>query len=128
MGFTITGETNGAAVQHQLVVYPNPGDGTWVVGGFNGYGGMMAHATIVHFDGTNYDTIADAPTPSGIHGGAATITGTYVVGTSAHMVGGWPGEPYDISGPAPAYLGGVEMHLDDNNVALAIEWACIIGW
>jgi hypothetical protein len=128
MGFTITGETNGANVQHQLVVYSNPNDGTYVEAGFNGVAGQVPLAVVGGFDGANFFTAASTTTASGIHGGAATIFATYVLDTSGTMTGGWAGDPYTVAGPTPQYHGGTNTQLDSNNVAFAVEWACVIAW
>jgi hypothetical protein len=128
MGFTITGETNGAGVQHQIALYPNPGDGTWVEGGFNGVANTIPELTMVYFDGASFHTLESVTTANGIHAGEAKLFGTYVDGVSASVSGGWPGEPYAVDGAATTYHGGAKIQLDTNNVAYAIEWACVIAW
>jgi hypothetical protein len=86
-------------------------------------------ATITYYDGNNFLDNTPTPTASGIHAGAMTITGTYFAGSAVTLDAGWPGEPYHVElSPFASYQRGVQIQLDDNNVALAVNWVCVIAW
>jgi thrombospondin type 3 repeat protein len=130
MGFTVTGDTNGPDVQHQIEIYPHDDSGTFTELGFNGTGtANVPDAAIGYFDGTTYPNYLTMPTASGIHSGAMTITGRWVIGQSVTLDGGWPGEPYHVDlSPFANYQGGLHLELDSNNVQFAVDWACVIAW
>ena len=49
--------------------------------------------------------------------------------TSVTVDTGWPGEPYHVDlNPFALYQGGQHIQLDSNNVAYAVDWACVIAW
>jgi hypothetical protein len=130
MGFTVTGQTNGPDVQHQIEIYPHDNSGTFTELGFNGTGAAnVPDAAIGYFDGVTYPNYLSTPTTSGMHAGSMTITGTYLVGTSVTLDAGWPGEPYHVDlSPFGNYQGASHLELDTNNVNFAIDWVCLIAW
>lgn len=130
MGFAITGETNGPNVQHQLEICPKDNSTSFTQVGFNATGtANVPDAVIGYFDGNTYAQYIPVPTASGIHPGQLTITGTYLVGTSVTLDGGWPGEPYHVAlSPFANYSGGLHIQLDSNNVAFAVDWVILISW
>jgi len=130
MGFTITAQTNGPDVQHQLEIYPLDDSGTFTELGLNASGmNNVPAAAIGYYDGATYPIYLTMATASGIHAGALTITGTYVIGASVALDTGWPGETYHIDlSPFASYVGGTHIELDSNNVAFAVDWVCVIAW
>jgi len=130
MGFTITGQTTGPDVQHQIEIYPADDTGTFAELGFNGTGtANVPEAAVAYWDGVTFPLYLTMPTASGIHAGSMTITGTYVVGSSVVLDGGWPGEPYHVEAiPFANYQGATRIQIDSNNVAYAVEWVCLIAW
>src|SRR5205823_14149936 len=63
MGFSITGQTNGPDVQHQLEIYPNDDSGTLTEVGLNATGAAnVPDAVIGYFDGATYPIYQSTPT------------------------------------------------------------------
>ena len=129
MGFTVTGPTNSPDAQHQLELYPADDSGAFTEVGFNATGtANVPDAVIGYYDGMTYAAYMNVPTTSGLHAGALTITGMYLVGTSVTLDAGWAGEPYHVDLVPTAYQGATHLALDDNNVAVAVDWVCVIAW
>ena len=130
MGFTVTGTTNGPDVQHQVMIYPKDDSGTFTEVGFNATGvANVPEAVITYFDGASFPNYISLPTASGLHAGKMTITGTYLIGASVALDGGWPGEPYHVDlAPFAGYQGALHIQVDSNNVAFSVDWACAISW
>lgn len=130
MGFTVTGYVNGPDVQHQIAIMPLDATSRFVEVGFNGTGtANVPDATIAYWDGATFASYLTMPTATGLHPGSMTIAGTYVVADSVVMDAGWPGEPYHVDfSTFLGYQGALQIRLDSNNVAYAVEWACVIAW
>jgi hypothetical protein len=130
MGVDVIGQTNGPDIQHQIQLYPEHDNGVFTEVGFNGTGtNNVPDAALAHFDGVTFNPYLTQPTASGIHAGAMTITGTWIVGASVALDAGWSGEPYHVDlAPFASYQGGMRVKLDSNNVAFAVTWVHIVGW
>lgn len=87
-------------------------------------------ADVTQFDGSNYTEEGSQLLPNGVHTGSATLQLTIVGGATptATLDGGWPGEPYHVTAPAPSYVDGVRSGATINNLVCDVLWFWIIQW
>jgi len=127
IGFLVQGPVGPA--QHQIAIFTHGSDPAFHFDELNDAGAPPGFASATYYDGLgNFSSAATAPLPAGVRAGAGTLFETAIVGTSLGLHGGWVGEPIDITGPAPNYVGGTYAQVDAKNVAMDINWICLIGW
>jgi hypothetical protein len=129
MGFDIHAAI-GTGVQHQISLAMLTPATSFVSTQFNqSPANSFTNAEISYYDGTTYTILGIQQLANNIHAGTMTLQGTWVVGTSVDLAGGWPGEPYQLHADTAMYPGGaIYFQLDSNNVDYDCTWVWLVGW
>ena len=130
MGFTIAGPI-GTSVQHQLELHGSPAQvGPYTLVELTDSGAPPGNADVSNWNGTSYTIIAGGSNnlPNGVHAGDATLWATAYVNGAVTLDGGWTTEPYHEVAATGMYTGATFLQLDDNNVAVDVNYVAIIGW
>jgi hypothetical protein len=126
VGATIVTETN-AAAQHQISLTAGTPAGQPVDYVEFNQADTIHVASITNFDGiSQYLPEVTASLPNGVHPGDVTLEGTWTVGSTLTLDGGWHDEPYHLTFPSSIYNGFTSIALNVNNLVIDIRYVIVI--
>lgn len=77
-------------------------------------------------DNGTLGTVQQGVLASGVHPGDLRLQITHRGTSAVDGEAGWPGEVYQLQGPAPLYNGMVSFRLGQNNVAIRVRYILVI--
>lgn len=117
----------GAGLQHQLAVGVNTGvnNAPAYFIELNDAGGLQ-QASISFYNGVNYDSLANASLPNGVHPGQVTETISMLDNTSIALDAGWVGETYHLDAPVSGYGTLARIDANVNNLACDLRYVFVV--